>query len=81
MMGAPTAEAGTTGKPTATACAPDPRARVSIRARGITVSRQWAFTPGPAGTRTRATGNRGNATGSVWRPGGGGPTEESGVTE
>lgn len=57
-------EAGRGAKPTAMASAPDPKARASSPAPGITALRWWECTPGPVETPTRDTGRRGSV--MVW---------------
>lgn len=63
-----TAEAGRGARLTATASAPDPKARESSPAPGTTASRWWESTPGPAETPSRATGRRGSVMVWEWKP-------------
>lgn len=78
MMGAHTAGAGKTEKPTVTVCALAPRVRENTQEPGNTVSRPAEFTPGPAETATKANGCRANAMVSASRTKVTGCTEGSG---
>lgn len=77
-MGGHTAEGGRTARHTAMGSARDPRARASTAAPGPTASSCWAYTPGRAGTPTRALGPRARDTAWVWRTKAVGCTRESG---
>ncbi len=80
-MAALSAVDGRMEKPTDTASAPVPRARANTPGPGPTGSRWSGYTPGPVEIHSRATGRRGNGTGSAWSPRGGGCTAGSGVTD
>lgn len=77
-MGGHTAEGGRTARHTAMGSARDPRARASTAAPGPTASSCWAYTPGLAGTPTRALGHRARDTAWGWRIKAVGCTRESG---
>lgn len=78
MTGGRTAGGGSRVRPMAEGSARGPRVRASTPAPGVTASRSWACTRGPAGTATRAPGRRASGMASAWRARAAGSTEGSG---